>query len=105
MPPKMRRHTCSDFCTCSRSSANTAGRDRAAAKVRLHLLDQRQHRAERVVHVVRHAARQIGHRVLALGGQHPGAERLGAMQVLDGDRGLRPEVLDQLGVERLQLSG
>ena len=103
MPPKIRRQTCSDFWTCSRSSANTAGVEHAAAKVRLHLLDQRQHRAERVVHVVRHAARQIGHRVLALGGHDAGAERLGAVQVLDGDRGLRSEVLDQLGVERLEL--
>ena len=77
--------------------------EHAAAKIRLHLLDQRQHRPERVVHVMRHAARQIGHRVLPLGGHDAGAERLGAMQVLDGDRGLRSKVLDQLGVERLEL--
>ena len=103
IPPKIRRHTWSDFCTCSRSSANTVGAEHAAAQVRLHLLDQRQHRPERVVHVVRHAPRQIGHRVLALRGHDAGAERLGAMQVLDGDRGLRSKVLDQLGVERLEL--
>ena len=77
--------------------------EHAAAEIGLHLLDQRQHRPERVVHVVRHAARQIGHRVLPLGGQHAGAKRLGAMQVLNGDRGLRSEVLDQLRVVWLQL--
>ena len=77
IPPKIRRQTWSDFCTCSRSSANTPASAGRAAKVRLHLLDQRQHRPERVVHVVRHAPRQIGHRVLALGGHHAGAERLG----------------------------
>ena len=54
---------------------------------------------------MRHAARQIGHRVLPLGGDDAGTERFGAMQVLDGDGGLRSKVLDQLGIERLQLLG
>ena len=84
-------------------SANTVGVSSAAAQVRLHLLDQRQHRPKRVIHVVRHAARQIGHGVFALGRHHAGAQRLGAMQVLDGDGRLGSKMLDQLGVERLEL--
>ena len=50
----------------------------AALQVRLNLLDERQHRSERVVHVVRHGSREVGHRVLPLGRQHPRLERLGA---------------------------
>ena len=80
-------------------------RDPVVPDVRLYLLDQRQHRPERVVQIVRHASGQIGHRVLALGCHDPGAQRLGAMQILDGNRRLGSKVLDQFGVERLQLPG
>ena len=80
-------------------------RNPVVADVCLYLLDQRQHRPERVVQIVRDASGQIGHRVLAFRRHDSSAQRLGAMQVLDGDRRLRSKVLDQFGVEGLQLPG
>ena len=79
------------------SLEQTAGRVPRAHVVR-HLLDQRQHRPERVVDVVRDTARQFGHGVFALGRQHPRFERLGAIQAVDGDRGLRSKAFDQLRI-------
>ena len=51
---------------------------------------------------MRHTARELRHRVLALGGQHPRAKRLGALEILDGNGGLRAELLHELGVVRAQ---
>ena len=99
MPPKMRRHTCSDFWTCSRSSARTLVASTPLRTSACICWMSGSIGAQGVVHIVRHTARQVGHRVLALGGHHAGAQRFGAVQVLNRDRGLRPEVLDQLRVE------
>ena len=52
---------------------------------------------------MRDATRKIGHRMLALCCHDTSAERLGAMQVLNGDGGLRAKVFDQLGIEWFEL--
>ena len=41
--------------------------------------------------------------MLSFRGHHAGAQRLRAVQILDGDGCLRSEMLDQLGIERLEL--
>ena len=70
--------------------------DRAALRVHTKLLHQRQHRAQRVVHVVRDAAGDVGHRVLALGFEHPVLERFDSLEVLDGHRGVRRELVEEV---------
>ena len=74
-------------------------------KVVTHLLHERQHRSQSVVHVVRHTARKLSHRVLALGGQHAGARPFRPLQILYGDRCLRTELLDELRIIRGQTPG
>src|SRR5438093_4683734 len=61
------------------------GIGRSLLEVLLHLLNQRKHRAERVVHVVRYASREIGHRVFSFSGEHSRLKGLGPIQDVDGN--------------------
>ena len=77
----------------------------SAPEIFLQLLHERQHGTERIVHVVRHAACQIGHCVLSLSYDNAAAKRLGTMQIVDGDGSLGAEVLDQVRIVWFELSG
>ena len=98
MPPKMRRQTCRELLHLLEIGFEHGAVDPLLAQIAEHLLDERQHRPERVVDVVRYAARQFGHRVPPLGRQQACLEGLGALQAGDGLGRLRAEAVHQIGV-------
>ena len=100
MPPKIRRQTCRDRSIWARSWLCTGRIGLAGLQVVAHLLNERQHRPEGVVHVMRDAAGKLRHRVLAFGRQHPRAKRLRSLEILDGACRLIPELLHELSIVR-----
>ena len=83
-------------------STATEGSSRFSSISARKLLDQREHGAEGVVHVVGDAPREVGHRVLAFRGQHAQLERFGAMGVLQCHGRLGQELGDQLDLVRAE---
>ena len=69
------------------------------------LLDERQDGAQGVVHVVRDAAGEVGHRVLAFRDQHALLERFGPPRVLQGHGRLGEELGDQLDLVMTERTG
>ena len=92
----MRRQTWIDRSNWARSAAATAGSKVPWSISCSQLLDEGEHGPEGVVHVVRDAARQVGHRVLALGDQHSLFQRFGPPRVLEGHGRLGEELGNQL---------
>ena len=69
--------------------------ERALVDLFAQLLDERQDGAQGVVHVVRDAAGEVGHRVLAFRDQHSLLERFGPPRVSQGDGRLGEELRDR----------